>query len=98
MKAPDLQMKLQESENLIREISQTWEEKLRKTEQVHKVSGLRFYYYLYCLKSYEGYLRIPHKSSSQSFVLISVLILENSIIIYSFDARIQSDTSVREMN
>ena len=40
MKAPDLQMKLQESENLIREISQTWEEKLRKTEQVHKVLKL----------------------------------------------------------
>ncbi|XP_076811338.1 kinesin-like protein KIF13A [Clavelina lepadiformis] len=36
MRAPDLQEKLQESEKLIQEISQTWEEKLRKTEHVHK--------------------------------------------------------------
>jgi len=37
MRAPDLKEKLEESEKLIQEISQTWEEKLRKTELVHKV-------------------------------------------------------------
>nr|CAB3259008.1 kinesin-like protein KIF13A [Phallusia mammillata] len=36
MRAPDLKEKLAESEKLIQEISQTWEDKLRKTEQVHK--------------------------------------------------------------
>ncbi|XP_078481075.1 kinesin-like protein KIF13A [Ciona intestinalis] len=36
MRAPDLKEKLEESEKLIKEISLTWEEKLRKTEQVHK--------------------------------------------------------------
>ena len=38
MRAPDLKEKLEESEKLIQEISVTWEEKLRKTEQVHKVA------------------------------------------------------------
>lgn len=38
MRAPDLKEKLEESEKLIEEISQTWEEKLRKTEEVHKVA------------------------------------------------------------
>jgi len=37
LRAPDLKEKLAESEKLIQEISQTWEDKLRKTEQVHKV-------------------------------------------------------------
>ncbi|XP_067931431.1 kinesin-like protein KIF13A isoform X2 [Watersipora subatra] len=36
MKAPDLQEKLQESEKLIEELSKTWEEKLEKTERIHK--------------------------------------------------------------
>uniref|UniRef100_H2ZK92 Kinesin motor domain-containing protein n=1 Tax=Ciona savignyi TaxID=51511 RepID=H2ZK92_CIOSA len=36
MRAPDLKEKLEESEKLIKEISLTWEERLRKTEQVHK--------------------------------------------------------------
>ncbi|XP_039255213.2 kinesin-like protein KIF13A isoform X1 [Styela clava] len=36
MRAPELKEKLEQSENLIKEISQTWEEKLRKTEAVHK--------------------------------------------------------------
>ena len=38
MGAPDLQDKLAESEKLMKEISLTWEEKLRKTELAHKVS------------------------------------------------------------
>lgn len=37
MRAPDLKERLAESENLMKEITQTWEEKLRKTEEVHKV-------------------------------------------------------------
>lgn len=37
MRAPDLKEKLEESQKLIEEISVTWEEKLRKTEEVHKV-------------------------------------------------------------
>ena len=41
MRAPDLKEKLEESEKLIQEISQTWEEKLRKTEMVHKVREIR---------------------------------------------------------
>ncbi|XP_076874130.1 kinesin-like protein KIF13B isoform X2 [Brachyhypopomus gauderio] len=34
MKAPDLKDRLEESENLIREMTITWEEKLRKTEEI----------------------------------------------------------------
>uniref|UniRef100_A0A668A8M0 Kinesin family member 13A n=1 Tax=Myripristis murdjan TaxID=586833 RepID=A0A668A8M0_9TELE len=34
MKAPELQEKLQESEKLIQEMTVTWEEKLRKTEEI----------------------------------------------------------------
>lgn len=37
MRAPELKDKLEESEKLINEMSQTWEDKLRKTEQAHKV-------------------------------------------------------------
>ena len=37
MSAPDLREKLDESQKLMEEMSQSWEEKLRKTEMVHKV-------------------------------------------------------------
>lgn len=37
MSAPDLREKLDESQKLMDEMSQSWEEKLRKTEMVHKV-------------------------------------------------------------
>ena len=40
MQATDLQDKLAESEKLIKEISLTWEEKLRNTELAHKVRFL----------------------------------------------------------
>lgn len=38
MKAPELKEKLQESEKLIQEMTVTWEEKLRKTEEIAAVS------------------------------------------------------------
>lgn len=37
MKAPELKEKLEESEKLIRELTVTWEEKLRKTEEIAQV-------------------------------------------------------------
>uniref|UniRef100_A0AAR2LTZ8 Kinesin motor domain-containing protein n=1 Tax=Pygocentrus nattereri TaxID=42514 RepID=A0AAR2LTZ8_PYGNA len=37
LKAPELQEKLQESEKLIQEMTVTWEEKLRKTEEIAQV-------------------------------------------------------------
>lgn len=37
MKAPELKEKLQESEKLIQEMTVTWEEKLRKTEEIATV-------------------------------------------------------------
>ena len=37
MKAPELKEKLQESEKLIEEMTVTWEEKLRKTEEIATV-------------------------------------------------------------
>ncbi|RXN27553.1 kinesin KIF13A isoform X2 [Labeo rohita] len=38
LKAPELQEKLQESEKLIQEMTVTWEEKLRKTEEIAQVT------------------------------------------------------------
>lgn len=40
MKAPELKEKLQESEKLIQEMTVTWEEKLRKTEEIATVNTL----------------------------------------------------------
>lgn len=40
MKAPELKEKLQESEKLIQEMTVTWEEKLRKTEEIATVNSL----------------------------------------------------------
>lgn len=37
LKAPDLKDRLEESEKLIQEMTITWEEKLRKTEEVAQV-------------------------------------------------------------
>lgn len=37
MKSPELKEKLQESEKLIQEMTVTWEEKLRKTEEIATV-------------------------------------------------------------
>lgn len=37
MKAPELKEKLEESEKLIKELTITWEEKLRKTEEIAQV-------------------------------------------------------------
>lgn len=37
MKAPELKEKLHESEKLIQEMTVTWEEKLRKTEEIATV-------------------------------------------------------------
>lgn len=41
MKAPELKERLQESEKLIQEMTVTWEEKLRKTEEVAQVTCRR---------------------------------------------------------
>lgn len=46
MKAPELKEKLEESEKLIKELTVTWEEKLRKTEEIAQV----FKYFLCFLK------------------------------------------------
>lgn len=40
MKAPELKEKLHESEKLIQEMTVTWEEKLRKTEEIATVRTL----------------------------------------------------------
>lgn len=40
MKAPELKEKLHESEKLIQEMTVTWEEKLRKTEEIATVCAL----------------------------------------------------------
>lgn len=36
LRAPELKERLEQSEHLMKEMTQTWEEKLRKTEEVHK--------------------------------------------------------------
>lgn len=38
MKAPELKERLEESEKLIQEMTVTWEEKLRKTEEIAQVT------------------------------------------------------------
>ena len=43
MKAPELKEKLQDTEKLIQEMTVTWEEKLRKTEEIATV-------YIYAIK------------------------------------------------
>ncbi|TRY72954.1 hypothetical protein DNTS_010251 [Danionella cerebrum] len=40
MKAPELKERLEESEKLIQEMTVTWEEKLRKTEEIAQVTAL----------------------------------------------------------
>jgi kinesin family protein 13 len=37
MKAPLLKERLEESEKLMKEMTKTWEEKLKETEKIHKV-------------------------------------------------------------
>ena len=41
LKAPDLKDRLEESEKLIQEMTVTWEEKLRKTEEIAQVTHAR---------------------------------------------------------
>lgn len=38
MKAPALEERLEESEKLMKEMTKTWEEKLKETEKIHKVN------------------------------------------------------------
>ena len=38
MKAPNLKERLEESEKIMKEMTKTWEEKLKETEKIHKVS------------------------------------------------------------
>lgn len=42
MKAPELKERLEESEKLIQEMTVTWEEKLRKTEEIAQVTATIF--------------------------------------------------------
>lgn len=42
MKAPELKERLEESEKLIQEMTVTWEEKLRKTEEIAQVTATTF--------------------------------------------------------
>lgn len=39
MKSPELKERLEESEKLIQEMTVTWEEKLRTTEEIAQVRG-----------------------------------------------------------
>lgn len=41
LKAPELKDRLEESEKLIQEMTVTWEEKLRKTEEIAQVMDTR---------------------------------------------------------
>lgn len=41
MKAPELKERLEESEKLIQDMTVTWEEKLRKTEEIAQVMHAR---------------------------------------------------------
>ena len=43
MKAPELKERLEESEKLIQEMTVTWEEKLRKTEEIAQVHNTPLY-------------------------------------------------------
>lgn len=51
MKAPELKERLEESEKLIQEMTVTWEEKLRKTEDIAQVTHTqKVILFLFCLK------------------------------------------------
>lgn len=47
MKAPELKDRLEESEKLIQEMTVTWEEKLRKTEEIAQVTLSLTYFILW---------------------------------------------------
>lgn len=69
MKAPELKEKLHESEKLIQEMTVTWEEKLRKTEEIATVR-MKF-----CINQQTVYSRVhtvilppsPHRSVRNSW-------------------------------
>lgn len=44
MKSPELKERLEESEKLIQEMTVTWEEKLRKTEEIAQVGCFFFFF------------------------------------------------------
>lgn len=45
MKSPELKERLEESEKLIQEMTVTWEEKLRKTEEIAQVGCFFFFFF-----------------------------------------------------
>ncbi len=56
MKAPELKDRLEESEKLIQEMTVTWEEKLRKTEEIAQVTATIICYNLFCLDCHFVYV------------------------------------------
>lgn len=52
MKAPELKEKLHESEKLIQEMTITWEEKLRKTEEIATVCSQKQTLSPFCLTTH----------------------------------------------
>lgn len=61
MKAPELKERLEESEKLIQEMTVTWEQKLRKTEEIAQVICTFFFVWLFILfvfKHFAGHLRL----------------------------------------
>lgn len=63
MKAPELKEKLEESEKLIKELTVTWEEKLRKTEEIAQVFQ----------KFWGGKARYSYSASQLNFMSLSEL-------------------------
>lgn len=70
MKAPELKDRLEESEKLIQEMTVTWEEKLRKTEEIAQVTQIHTHklYHVFAFCSVLVYQTPP--DFSYSFVRI----------------------------
>lgn len=68
MKAPELKDRLEESEKLIQEMTVTWEEKLRKTEEIAQVTHTHKQYHVFAFCSVLVYQTPP--AFSYSFVRI----------------------------
>lgn len=77
MRAPELKDRLAQSENLMKEMTQTWEEKLRKTEEVHKVGLVSI------VQQIDVGLPVGYSKSYQTFVCMCAycLALEQEILI-----------------
>ena len=50
MQSVEIKDQLEASEKLMREVTKTWEEKLRDTEIIHKVANNEFFHYWIIIK------------------------------------------------